>query len=62
MIEEDIFDGHNEQYGDPEISPLFNSKAEKVLKADYIPDGVDIPEHDDNAKEIDEIIRKYIKK
>ena len=28
--------------------------------ADYIPEGVDVPEHDDQAKEIDEIINKYV--
>ena len=60
LIDEVIFDGHNEHYPEATVRDLFNSLGgvtEPLPVADLIPDGVDVPEHDAKSKKVGDIVR-----
>lgn len=62
MIDEVIFDGHNEHYPEASVRDLFNSLGgvnDDVPVADLIPEGVNVPEHDQDKKKIGDIVREY---
>lgn len=62
LIDEVIFDGHNEHYPQATVRDLFNSlggASDPVPVADLIPEGVDVPEHDHGSKNVDDIVRNY---
>jgi len=53
LIDEVIFDGHNEHYPQVTVHDLFNALGgvpEPVPVADLIPDAVDVKEHDQDTR------------
>ena len=49
LIDEEIFDGHNEQYPPVNIDSLFGTEEQPAPPepvADFIPDGVNVKQHD----------------